>query len=1069
MAGHRHKRVLANIFRKFNQTWPALVVLGVGLVISFIAWHLTEQRVNAESSREFQQIASRAVEVVDRRIQDHVNLLLGLKGLFSASESVSRRDFQTYLSSFQVERRFSIVRILSYSQYVKNEERAAFERHVRGDTSVNPRGYPGFAIKPPGEREDYTVIEYLEPLAGNEVAFGLDLAADPGRRAEIARARDLGEPVASGPLAPTVNPNHISFSLRIAIYKPGLPVQTPVQRRAAFQGLVAAVIHVDELMTSLFGTQLSNDFELVVHDVGPWYSPQSEAPSKQNLLYDSRFLGGAGAETGGGPFRQVAVIEVAGRKWRMSFSLPEGVHSVERWLPMVVLIGGLLTSLLLFWIVWALQVSRSRALALAEHARAARAAEGLREQLAFIQQLIEAVPQPIFFKDAEGRYLGVNRAWERFFGIPREQFIGKSVFELYPHDQELAKRHHAKDQELFRNPGSQSYEAAITAAQGGLRQTIYNKATFNKSDGTVAGLIGTITDVTNLKEAEAALRASEVRFRDLTELSSDWYWEQDAELRFVQMSSKIYEFSLDAAEHIGKKRWEMPIVGVAEEQWQAHKKLLEARRPFSDFVYQRRDVHGGLRTISVSGRPIFDEQGAFHGYRGTGRDITEQKQVEEKIRHMAHHDALTQLPNRVLLHDRIGQAIAQAQRNDEVLALLFIDLDRFKTVNDSLGHPVGDRLLQAVADRLVACTRGSDTIARIGGDEFVVLLGDLDRPEAARRVAQKVLDSLSEPVAIDGHELKVTPSIGICAYPHDGEDVETLMRNADTAMYHAKQMGRNNYQFFTQAMTDAARQRLLLENDLRYAVERGEFVLHYQPQLDLKTGGIVGFEALVRWRHPQRGMVPPSEFIPAAEETGLIGPIGEWVLREACSQARVWHKAGAPQLQVAVNCSAQQFQREGFVETVGRILRDTGMPALRLELEITESVIIQHSDEVNARFQALGDMGVRISIDDFGTGYSSLSYLKRLAIHQLKIDQSFVRDISSDPDDAAIVSAIIAIAHSLDLDVVAEGVETSEQLAYLRSLGCDAAQGYLFSKPLAAEEFGRMLDSWNPQARAASA
>src|SRR5690349_5567130 len=812
MAVHRHDGLLGKALSKINQTWPALVVLGLGLVISLVAWHLTGERVNAEAARDFQQTATRAVEIVDRRVQDNVNLLLGLKGLFNASDHVSRREFQLYLSSFQMERRFSIIRILSYSTFVKHADRAAFERRVRGDTSVDPGGYPGFVIKPAGEREDYTVITYLEPRTGNEIAFGLDLAADPRRRAEIARARDVGEPVASGPLAAAINPNHISFSLRVAVYKPGMPVETQEQRRAAFQGVVAAVIHVDELMASLFGTQLSNDFELAVHDVGPWLASQSEEPTKQNLLYDSRFLGGAGAESGGGPFRQVAVIDVAGRKWRMSFSLPEGVHSVERWLPMVVLAGGVLTSLLLFWIVWGLLVSRSRALALAEHARAARAAEGLREQLSFIQQLIEAVPQPIFFKDAEGRYLGVNRAWERFFAIPREQFIGKSVFELYPNDQDLAKRHHAKDQELFSNPGSQSYEAAIAASAGGVRHTIYNKATFNKADGTVAGLIGTITDVSDLKEAEAALRASEMRFRDLTELSSDWYWEQDADLRFVQMSSKLYELSFDASEHIGKYRWEMPIVGVTEEQWQAHKAILEARRPFSDFVYQRHDAHGRLRTISVSGRPIFDEQGRFLGYRGTGRDITEQKQVEEKIRHMAHHDALTQLPNRVLLHDRIGQAIAQAQRNNEVLALLFIDLDRFKTVNDSLGHPVGDRLLQAVAGRLSGCTRGSDTIARIGGDEFVVLLVDLDRPEASRRVAQKVLNALSEPVTIDGHELKVTPSIGICAYPHDGEDVETLMRNADTAMYHAKQMGRNNYQFFTQVMNDAAQQRLLLEN-----------------------------------------------------------------------------------------------------------------------------------------------------------------------------------------------------------------------------------------------------------------
>jgi len=360
--------------------------------------------------------------------------------------------------------------------------------------------------------------------------------------------------------------------------------------------------------------------------------------------------------------------------------------------------------------------------------------------------------------------------------------------------------------------------------------------------------------------------------------------------------------------------------------------------------------------------------------------------------------------------------------------------------------------------------RVSDTIARIGGDEFVVLLCGLAQPEDARQVAQKVLDSLSEPVTIVGQELKITPSIGICAYPHDGDDVDTLMRNADIAMYHAKQMGRNNCQFFTQAMNDAAQQRLQMENDLRHAVERGEFILHFQPQINLKSGAIAGFEALVRWQHPQRGMIPPSEFITAAEDTGLIGPLGEWVLREACARGRAWDEAGYPPLQVAVNCSAQQFRRESFVETVHRTLGETGFPAARLELELTESVILERSEEVIACFRALDDMGVGISIDDFGTGYSSLSYLKRLAIHQLKIDQSFVRDISSDPEDAAIVSAIIAIAHSLGLQVVAEGVETAEQLAFLRSLGCDMAQGYLFSKPLPADEFAHLLNSWNVQA-----
>jgi diguanylate cyclase (GGDEF)-like protein/PAS domain S-box-containing protein len=643
------------------------------------------------------------------------------------------------------------------------------------------------------------------------------------------------------------------------------------------------------------------------------------------------------------------------------------------------------------------------------------------------------------------------------------------VFELYPDDQALAKKHHAMDQELFGRPGSQSYEAAIIAADGKVHHTIYNKATFNKPDGSVAGLIGTITDVSGLKEAEAALRKSEARFRNLTELSSDWYWEQDAEFRFTEISSNVRNIGLGADENLGKTRWGMKGVRMTEEERQAHKDTLMARQPFENFVYQVADAGGTLHTASISGRPIFDEEGRFTGYRGTGTDITEEKKVEDQIRHMAHHDALTGLPNRVLLQDRIGQAIAQARRSRKVAALLFIDLDRFKNVNDSLGHQVGDSLLRAVAGRLVACVRGTDTVARMGGDEFVVVLTELKRAEDAGQMAQKILAVLPQPIDIDGHELRVTPSVGICLYPHDGEDVETLMRNADAAMYHAKETGRNNFQFFTPQMNIAANQRLLLEKDLRLALERDEFTIYYQPQIDLKTGGIVGVEALLRWRHSQRGMVAPSDFIPVAEETGLITPIGEWVLRGACMQARKWQTLGYPQLQVSVNCSAQQFRQEGLLDVVARTLQQTGLPASSLELEITESVIVEHAEHVIARLKALDEIGLKLSIDDFGTGYSSLGYLKRFPIHELKIDQSFVRDIGTDPDDAAIVSAIIALARSLGLRVVAEGVETAEQLAFLKKLGCDWAQGYLFSRPLPAEEIEPLLRNGTSQAQLARA
>jgi len=1064
--------LLARIVRRVGQTVPAYFVLALGLAISVAAWRFTEQRVAGEAETTFQHEVAQAVGALDRRFQDNVNLLIGLRGLFEASDRVDRDDFQRYLAGFNITQRYAGVRLVSFVRYVPLAEKPAFERSVRRDRSVDPRGYPEFGIKPPGVRDEYMVVTYIEPLSGNERAFGFDVFSEPPRRASVERTRDSGRATASEPIWLAADAQkQISLALRLPVYRRNMPVTTVAQRRAAFLGVVSSAIRVDDLVGGLLGRQLGSDFDLVIHDLGfsGRDTPAAEPASENQVFSSGRSFGKTAVQDGErSALSQLMTLDVAGRIWRLEFSAPAvPAHGAGGLLPQVILLGGIVTSLLLFGVVWALLLSRERALKLAEHASAVRAAEGLREQLSFIQQLIEAVPQPIFFKDAaERRYLGVNKAWEQFFGIPREKFIGKTVFELYPDNPGLARMHHAKDEELFGRPGSQSYEAAIVAADGRVHHTIYNKATFNQPDGAVAGLIGTITDVTGLKEAEAALREGETRFRDLTELSSDWYWEQDADLRFTQISSRAREFALGSEEDIGKTRWEIARLHMTDEQWQPHKAALAAHRSFQDFVYQRYDVYGNLRIISVSGRPIFDATGRFQGYRGTGRDITEKMRAEEQIRHMAHYDALTELPNRILLHDRIGQAIAQAQRNQEVLAILFIDLDRFKTVNDSLGHAVGDRLLKTVAGRLESCTRGSDTIARIGGDEFVVLLGNLKEPEDARHVSQKVLDALSEPLTIDGHELKITPSVGICAYPHDGEDVETLMRNADTAMYYAKQMGRNNYQFFTQAMNDAAQQRLVIENDLRHAIERDEFILHYQPQLDLKTGAIIGFEALVRWLHPQRGTVSPSLFIAAAEESGLIGPLGEWVLRQACSEGHAWRNAGHPELQVSVNCSAHQFQRDGFVETVNLVLRETGLPASCLELEITESVIVQRSEEVIARFAALDAMGVRISIDDFGTGYSSLSYLKRFAIHQLKIDQSFVRDISSDPDDAAIVSAIIAISHSLGLKVVAEGVETAEQLAFLRSLGCDGAQGYYFSRPVPADEFARLLRSWNVRARA---
>jgi diguanylate cyclase (GGDEF)-like protein len=438
------------------------------------------------------------------------------------------------------------------------------------------------------------------------------------------------------------------------------------------------------------------------------------------------------------------------------------------------------------------------------------------------------------------------------------------------------------------------------------------------------------------------------------------------------------------------------------------------------------------------------------------------RKSKEKIRHLAYYDSLTRLPNRRLFQDRLLHAVESARRNQQLVGVLFIDLDNFKRINDTFGHSAGDKLLKAVSRRLVHCLRKSDSIgrragdgpvavARLGGDEFTVLLTHLDRIQDAARVARRILNALASPFLFDEEEVVITPSIGIAVYPFDGEDIEDLVKNADTAMFHAKDEGRNNYQFYTAAMNATAFERLSLENSLRKALEREELQVYYQPKLDLRTDRILGVEALLRWNHPEMGLVSPADFIPLAEETGLIVPIGEWVLRDVCRQMREWLDAGQPQLRVAVNISARQFKQRGLDNVVAGALEHCNIDPRWLEIELTESVVMEDIRASTEIFRRFREMGVRVSMDDFGTGYSSLSVLKRLPIDNLKIDQSFVRDITTDPDDAAIVSAIITLAHSLRLRVIGEGVETAEQMDYLRANGCDEIQGYYIARPTGAD------------------
>nr|WP_232429583.1 bifunctional diguanylate cyclase/phosphodiesterase [Noviherbaspirillum autotrophicum] len=585
---------------------------------------------------------------------------------------------------------------------------------------------------------------------------------------------------------------------------------------------------------------------------------------------------------------------------------------------------------------------------------------------------------------------------------------------------------------------------------------VWERATGIKDmHGVYIALEGFIQDITQRKQAEQALHEAEQRYRSIVENAVEGIFQSTPDKGYLAVNpalARIYGYDspqqmidhlrdIDSQLYVDPQRRAEFLRCMAE-----HDGVIN----FESQVYQR---NGNVIWISENARNVRGPDHAVQFFEGSVIDITERKIYEAQIRHQATHDALTGLPNRNLLHDRLQQAMANAQRNNHIAAVAFIDLDQFKFINDSLGHQVGDELLKVVGQRLRSCMRAADTVARQGGDEFVIVLDNHRSCETVTDIVRRMIALVAEPWLAKGLELQVTCSVGVSVFPNDGRDVETLLRNADSAMYKAKELGRNTFQYFSAEMNLHATQRLEVLNSLRYALAHDEFMLHYQPKVQLATGRVIGAEALIRWHSTTRGLVSPGHFIPLAEESGLIIPIGEWVLRAACAQNMAWQRAGHAPLPIAVNLSPRQLARDDIVDLVADALQSTGLDPRYLELEITENDVMRDVDKSLATLIRLKELGVKIAIDDFGTGYSSLNYLKRFPVDTLKIDRSFVNDIATDADDAAIVKAVISLAHILNLDVVAEGVETDEQRRFLVENGCDEVQGYYFGRPMPVQEF----------------
>jgi diguanylate cyclase (GGDEF)-like protein/PAS domain S-box-containing protein len=681
--------------------------------------------------------------------------------------------------------------------------------------------------------------------------------------------------------------------------------------------------------------------------------------------------------------------------------------------------------------------------------------------------LVDLAQDAIVVRDVDGRVLFWNCGAETLYGWPSRDMVGQNSIALlkteFPEPFEAVKA---------KTLAEGRWEGEVTQQKrDGTPVIVYSRtALLRGADGEPPRILTISHDITARRKRELSLRLLTERLSLATAVANIGVWEWDLATNTLQWDTTMFAIHGLA-----------PVVPMSFERWSAavhpedlsgveaglHRAVGEKTKSSGEFRIILPD--GSVREVSVVKSAVVDEFGAVSRLVGVCIDVTERKQAEDALRrseaamtHSAEHDFLTGLPNRMLMNDRINQAINSAPRHGKKVAVLFLDLDGFKHINDSLGHSIGDKLLQSIAKRLVTCIRASDTVSRQGGDEFIVLLSEVDPPEDTAIAARRLLKAVAEDHSIEGHDLHVTASIGVSVYPDDGLDAETLIMNADTAMYQVKENGRQGFQFFQQEMNVRAVERQSIEENLRRALEQQEFALHYQPKIDLRTGKITGAEALLRWTHPTQGPISPAHFIPVAEDSGLIYPIGKWVLREACRQARGWIDAGLSLTTIAVNISAVEFRNNNFLQDLFSILKETGLRPNFLELELTESVLMKFTSATESVIKTLRASGVKLAIDDFGTGYSSLSYLRKFPMDALKIDQSFVREVTTASAQTTIVTAIINMGRSLNLRVVAEGVETLEELAFLQAHECDEGQGYYFGRPLISQQFAKLLETGIP-------
>ena len=1021
--------------------------LGLLLLVTSISRLLYEADDELIAER-FQAAATHRATQVSRHLRMQVDKLAPAQRLFAADQSPNANAFQAFAQRLLDERN---IFLLAWLPATTADQPERPEANPGRPSSEQLAGTPAAARHFP--------VSYLAPQETDRWVI------DQSGETMLKQPSLIGQAIDSGlvvfcALSPTVAGHWPAeaIALIVPVYRPGNPAATVDTRRATNYGLVMAIINPLQTFeqASLRADETGLRVRLVDRSLPPeqglihaWPADGSAgaSPPAAALSYEYDFVLGG---------RRSSIVVEASDVWRADQASP-----ATRYAPLV----GALLALLVLTQISLLLKRRTLATRLLRELGERRRAEAWTRKLSLA---VEQNPATIIITDLEGKIEYVNEHFVESTGYAKAEVLGRNPRILKSGRTDAATyadlwttiksgRVWRGEFENRRRDGTHYLERAMIAP-------------IQDALGRTANYLAIKEDITELRQMIDRLHESENRFRSVVSVM--------AEGLMVCADDGSLIFANPAAEEIFAKA-QTRLQGAAADE-SGSEKLREDgsifppdERPWLVAMREGRDVRGvvmGLRSSDGSLRWILINASPLAASEATRRnaavvtftDITERKAAQQRVEFLAHHDALTELPNRVLLRDRVEQAMAAAKRSHSRLALMFLDLDRFKTINDSLGHPTGDKLLKAIVERLRSCVRESDTISRQGGDEFIILLRDARDGDAVSRLADKIHRRMSEPFLIDTHALSTSFSIGIAMFPEDGDNFDDLTQKADTAMYHAKQAGRSAHRFFTEQMNVQVVEHMKLETDLRQALERNEFVLHYQPQINLDSGEISGVEALVRWRSAERGIVGPGRFIPIAEETGLIVPIGKWVIGEACRQARAWQDAGLPPFTVAVNLSAMQYRRSDLVDTVINALVLADLDSRWLELELTESILIQDSEAALETARRLKAIGVRLSVDDFGTGYSSLAYLKRFAVDKLKVAQPFVQDVVRDADDAAIVRAIIQMAHSLKLRAIAEGVETVEQAEQLGAFACDEIQGYWLARPMPADDLAAFVRTRPP-------